>query len=175
MTRVLVVMGVSGSGKTTLAARLARHLKCDPLVEGDQFHPAANREKMRSGVPLTDDDRWPWLTGLNAEMRQRAGEYLVVACSALKAAYRKRLMEGLEGRVHFLFLDAPREVLERHHRERVHEYMPASLLESQLTTLERPGSTEPASVVSVVGSEDESFAEILRVLETLGVGNETCR
>jgi gluconokinase len=169
MPRFLIVMGVSGSGKTTLAERLARHLGCDPILEADKLHPVANREKMRGGVPLTDEDRWPWLARVNAEMRSYTGARLVVACSALKVAYRKRLMEGVEGLVHFFFLNADRGVLEQHHRERVHEYMPASLLDSQLEALEPPGIEEPASSVSVSRSEDESFAEILSFLDTLGV------
>ncbi len=169
MARFLIVMGVSGSGKTTLAQRLAQHLGSVPVLEADHYHPVANREKMRSGVALTDEDRWPWLARVNAEMRGFNGECLVVACSALKLAYRTRLMDGLEGQVHFLFLDASREVLERHHRERVHDYMPASLLGSQLETLERPGTNEPVSAISVAGSEEESFAQILSVLYTLGL------
>ncbi len=169
MIRFLIVMGVSGSGKTTLAERLARHLGCGPILEADRLHPVANREKMRSGVPLTDEDRWPWLARVNAEMRSYTGTCLVVACSALKVAYRKRLMEGIEGAVHFFFLHADRRVLEQHHRERVHEYMPASLLDSQLEALESPGVEEPASRISVSGTEDESFAEILSLLGTLGL------
>ncbi len=169
MTRVLVIMGVSGSGKSTLATRLADSLCCAPVLEADLFHPPENREKMRSGIPLTDEDRWPWLARINLEMKQRTGECLVVACSALKAAYRERLIDGMSGRVHFILLDASREVLERHHRGRVHEYMPASLLDSQLKTLERPGPHESASVVSVAGDEQESFFELLSVVRTLGI------
>jgi len=169
MVRVLIVMGVSGSGKSTLAKRIAQHLQCDAVVEADHFHPANNREKMRAGIPLSDDDRWPWLAQLNEYIRSSNAALQVVACSALKVSYRKRLMQGLEGEVHFLFLDAPQEVLARHHRDRVHEYMPASLLESQLNTLERPVLGEPVSVVSVTGSENESFLEILEVLRRLGI------
>ena len=169
MTRFLIVMGVSGSGKTTLAERVARHLKCGPILEADRFHPAANREKMTGGVPLTDEVRWPWLAQVNAAMRSYSGTCLVVACSALKVAYRKRLMEGVEGEVHFFFLTADRDVLERHHRERVHEYMPASLLESQLEALEPPGPDEPVSAVSVAGSEEESFNHMLSLIAALGI------
>jgi gluconokinase len=122
---------------------------------------------MRSGVPLTDEDRWPWLANVNAEMRSYNGVRLVVACSALKVAYRKRLSEGLEGRVHFFFLHADREALQRHHRERVHEYMPASLLDSQLEVLEPPTMDEPASSISVAGSADESLTQMLLVLRGL--------
>jgi gluconokinase len=124
---------------------------------------------MRSGIPLNDDDRWPWLAQINEHIRANSAVLQVLACSALKVSYRRRLMQGLEGEVHFLFLDAPQEVLARHHRERVHEYMPATLLESQLSTLERPVPGEPVSVISVAGSEDESFLEILEVLRRLGI------
>jgi gluconokinase len=170
MRYFFVVMGVSGSGKTTLAQRLASHLGCTDFIEGDRLHPPENRSKMASGVPLNDEDRWPWLARINAEMRsaESEGGFGVVACSALRAVYRERLSDGLAGRIHFLFLDAPREVLERHVRERSHEYMPAKLLESQLATLERPLEGESCSTISVAGSEDESFREIEIALTRLG-------
>jgi carbohydrate kinase (thermoresistant glucokinase family) len=164
MAFFFVVMGVSGSGKSTLAGRLAHLLGAAPMIEADALHPVENRAKMAAGTPLTDDDRWPWLARVNQEMVACQSPVGVVACSALRAVYRERLRQGLAGRVHFIFLDAPRGVLEQHVRDRRHEYMPASLLESQLATLERPGAAESASTVSVAGSEDESFAAICAVV-----------
>lgn len=164
MAFFFVVMGVSGSGKSTLARRLARYLGSAPMIEADTLHPAANRAKMAAGTPLTDEDRWPWLARVNQEMVACQSPVGVVACSALRAVYRERLSQGFPSQVHFIFLDAPREVLEQHVRGRLHEYMPASLLESQLATLERPGSGEAASTVSVAGSEDESFAALCAVV-----------
>ncbi len=137
-TRAIVVMGVSGCGKTTVGRALAQRLGWR-YADADEFHPAGNVEKMRAGIALTDEDRGPWLDRLNALVRQAlaADERLVLACSALRRAYRARLREGA-GAVSFVHLHGAREVIEARLRARQHAYMPATLLDSQLATLEAP-------------------------------------
>ena len=128
---IVVVMGVSGAGKTTLGQRLAARLGC-AFVDADDHHPAANVAKMSAGVPLEDADRWPWLDALNAQLRARAarGESVVLACSALKEAYRGRLRAGIDD-FRLVHLRGSIEQLRSHLAQRQHRYMPASLLESQ--------------------------------------------
>lgn len=135
---IVVLMGVSGSGKTTIGTALAEQLGW-PFLDGDDFHPPQNVAKMAAGKPLTDEDRWPWLDRLNGELRTREarGESAVLACSALKQAYRDRLSRGL-AHWKLVFLHASFEVLSRRMEERKHKYMPASLLQSQFATLEPP-------------------------------------
>ncbi len=135
--RILVIMGVSGAGKSTLGTLLAERLDV-PYLEGDSFHPAANVEKMRQGVPLTDADRWPWLTALGQALAAAAtpAGLAIGACSALKHAYREHLSAAAGLPVGFVLLDLPRAVLASRLNQRVGHYMPASLLASQLATLE---------------------------------------
>jgi gluconokinase len=130
---IVVVMGVSGAGKTTVGKALATDLGWE-FLDADDLHPHANLEKMRRGVPLDDADRAPWLEAVAERMRAMADG--VVACSALKEAYRERLRVRPD--VRFVLLDVPREVLEERLARRSGHYMPASLLESQLATLQRP-------------------------------------
>lgn len=144
MADVIIVMGVSGVGKTTVGQALASSLDA-AFAEGDSYHPAENVEKMRSGQPLTDDDRWPWLDRLRAAIEAWLGEdrKVVLACSALRASYRKQLTpvaidSPAEVGVRFVYLHADRDVIAQRLSTRSGHYMPASLLESQLTTLEPP-------------------------------------
>lgn len=144
MSLTLVVMGVSGAGKSTLAEALARHLGW-PLAEGDAFHPPENLARMRAGLPLDDAARAPWLAALAQWIgaQEAAGVSAVMACSALKRRHRDALSEGHPS-VRFLFLDVPREELARRLAHRKGHFMPASLLDSQLQTLEPPAPDEPA-------------------------------
>jgi gluconokinase len=135
----VIVMGVSGSGKSTLGVALAAAIGC-PFLEGDDFHAPEAVEKMRAGIPLTDDDRWPWLDRLGGALGSEVArnKIAVAACSALKKAYRDRLRQAIPAPVGFVLMDANPEELLRRLTARTHHYMPASLLTSQLDTLERP-------------------------------------
>jgi gluconokinase len=137
MTRAIVVMGVSGSGKTTLGTALAKELHWT-FADADDYHPPANVQKMARGEALTDANREPWLQRLRALIEQHLLEQqpLVLACSALKASYRQTLTANLEG-VKVVFLNGSRELIAGRMKSREH-FMPASLLESQLNTLEPP-------------------------------------
>ena len=160
-TITIVLMGVSGSGKSSVMKRLARHLGW-PAAEGDAFHSPENVAKMASGVPLTDEDRWPWLDALAAWIgeRERAGENALVTCSALKREYRDRLRDGHPS-VWFVHLTAGRAILaERVERRRGH-YMPASLLASQLSTLEPLAADEPGITLSTDLSKGRAIEAIL--------------
>jgi gluconokinase len=145
----IVVMGVSGSGKTTIAEEIARREGWE-LLEGDDFHPPANIAKMKSGVPLTDDDRWPWLRAIAAAIDERRarGESVVVACSALKRAYRDILVDGRDDVV-VVYLQGSSALIAERIAARKHHFMPAKLLESQFAALEEPAPDERALIVSV--------------------------
>ena len=157
-------MGVSGTGKSTLGTLLATRLG-RPFLEGDEFHPAANVALMAAGVPLTDDDRRPWLDALVAAMaaHDEAGRSTVVACSALRRAHRDRLRTA-PGRVRFLLVDVPGDELARRMAARQGHYMPASLLASQLATLEPLGDDEDGVVLHSSALPAEQADEALRLL-----------
>lgn len=161
----LIFMGVCGSGKTTIAGLLAQHLECLPVLEADDFHTPENKQKMQAGVPLTDTDRWPWLDRLKAAMIASGEKTTVVTCSALRKSYREYLCAGeLAGRVLYIFLDAPHEVIAARLAQRQHAYMNPSLLASQFDTLERPSHDEPVATVSVVGSVEDTVAAVKKFL-----------
>ena len=164
MSRVAVIMGVSGSGKTTVAERAAGQLGW-MFQEGDALHPAANVEKMKSGTPLTDADRAPWLAVIAKWIQDRlvAGESGLITCSALKRSYREQLGNGKPG-VQIVYLHGDRATLEAHVHGRHHEFMPPALLESQLATLEEPGADEHVIEVDVGGTVDHTVAEVVRRL-----------
>jgi len=136
-------MGVSGCGKSTLGALLAQRLQCQ-FFEGDDFHDIEAIAKMRAGRPLTDDDRWPWLDRLGLAIRSTltSEARVVAACSALRLRYRERLRAAIGAPVRFVLLDLDREELLRRLVRRPGHYMPPSLLDSQLATLEPPNPGE---------------------------------
>ncbi|TFV65288.1 UNVERIFIED_ORG: gluconokinase [Bacillus sp. AZ43] len=160
----VVVMGVSGSGKSTVAAGLVERLGWE-FAEGDEFHPSENVEKMRRGIPLDDDDRWPWLRRLADWIGEHedAGRSVVVTCSALKRTYRDLLRDGHPS-VWFAHVDADRELLRERVERRTGHYMPSSLLDSQLATLEPLHEDEPGATISGAGVPADVVAELLRVL-----------
>jgi gluconokinase len=133
-------MGVSGSGKTTIGELLAQRTGAH-FADADDFHSPENKARMASGIPLTDENRQPWLQVLHALLQRWAGTGAagVLACSALKATYRETLAAGLpQGIVYWVWLDAPRDLIAQRLVSRHHEYMSASLLDSQIETLEPP-------------------------------------
>jgi len=160
---IIVLMGVSGCGKSVVGAALARALGV-VFVEGDEFQPPENVAKMASGVPLTDGDRAPWLDRVAREIAalHASGSDAVVACSALRAAYRERLASRVPpGTVRFVHLAGDRETIAARLAARRHRYMPASLLASQFATLEPP---QDAITVDIHESVDREVAAILAAL-----------
>ncbi len=159
MTTILV-MGVSGCGKTTVAAGIAQRLGWT-LLEGDSFHPPANVAKMASGTPLTDDDRWPWLRAIAAEMRRH--DNCVVACSALKRAYRAILAPDV-----LVYLVGAKDLIAGRLLARKGHFMPPALLDSQFATLEPPGPEEHP-IVAPIDPPPSELIEIalIRVKEHL--------
>ena len=159
---VLVVMGVSGSGKTTIAALLAGRLHWQ-FEEGDTLHPPGNIEQMRRGVPLDDADRRPWLQAIARVIDAwlESGESGIVACSALKYAYRQKIV-GRRGEVRLVYLKGSREVILQRMATRHGHFMPLKLLDSQLETLEEPLPEEHALVVSI----EQQPRQIVREIET---------
>ena len=145
----LIVMGVSGAGKSTVAEALARRLgwRCE---DGDRFHPASNVAKMSAGQPLTDEDRWPWLKAIADEIDRLCGKHqrAVVACSALRRAYREVLVHGRDD-VRIVFLDGTRDLIAGRLAARKGHFMPPGLLASQFATLQRPDTDERPITVSI--------------------------
>ena len=142
-------MGVSGSGKSTIAGALAERLGW-AFEDGDKFHPASNVAKMRAGHPLTDEDRWPWLEAIADEIERvcKAGGRIVIACSALKRAYREVLLRGRDD-VRFVFLDGSQSLIADRLARRKGHFMPPGLLDSQFRTLEPPQADERPIIVSI--------------------------
>ena len=153
---IIILMGVSGSGKTTIGERLAQALGW-PFYDGDQFHPPANVAKMQQGMPLTDEDRWPWLHALRTHIETwlQQGMSAVLACSALKQSYREALQVTPE--VQFVYLKGTPQLLRQRLHERLGHFMTERLLDSQLAALEEP---EDALIVDVHRSPAEIVADI---------------
>lgn len=162
----VVVMGVAGSGKTTLALELRRRLGW-PYAEADEFHPEANIAKMAAGVPLTDEDRWPWLDAIRDWLtaQAREGRSTIVTCSALRAVYRDALRQA-EGRVRFVHLTAAPELISSRLESRAGHFMPPALLPSQLATLEPLGDGEDGITI-VVDVPPDVVAD--RTIAALGI------
>ena len=165
MPCALIVMGVSGSGKSTVADRLAARLGWR-FEDGDSFHPPSNVEKMHAGHPLTDEDRWPWLKAIAAEIDRtcKAGEHLVIACSSLKRAYRVVLLNGRTD-VRFVFLKGTQELIAGRLAQRKNHFMPPGLLSSQFNTLEPPTADEHPLTVSIDASVESIIDDIVGQLK----------
>lgn len=155
-------MGVSGSGKSTIGALLATALGVR-LVDGDDLHPASNVAKMASGLPLTDDDRWPWLAEVGRTIQTSADTGVVVACSALKRSYREAILAE-SPRTKFVLLSAPRDILLHRLKSRHGHFMPTSLLDSQLADLESLQTDEPGIIVDARPSPQSIVATIVDAL-----------
>jgi gluconokinase len=160
----LVVMGVSGSGKTTIADKLAERLDWT-YEDGDRFHPASNVAKMSAGQPLTDEDRWPWLRAIADEIDRvcEAGERAVIACSALKRAYRDILVHG-KNDVRIVYLNGTQQLIADRLSQRKGHFMPPGLLASQFKTLEPPEQNENPVTVSIDASVDAIVDDVIRQL-----------
>ncbi|NKB69318.1 MAG: AAA family ATPase [Candidatus Latescibacteria bacterium] len=158
---VIILMGVTGSGKSTVGEALTQDLGW-PFYDGDDFHPPENVAKMKSGVALEDEDRWPWLQRLAGEIGQwlAQGDSAVLACSALKQVYRDVLVGG-RPQVRVVHLKGSKELIGERLAQRQHRYMPASLLDSQFATLEQP---QVAVEVDIAPEPDAIAGEIRRRL-----------
>ena len=164
-TCALIVMGVSGSGKSTIAARLAERLNWT-YEDGDRFHPASNVAKMSAGQPLTDEDRWPWLQAIADEIDRvcQGGGHAVIACSALKRAYRDVLVHGRSD-VRMVFLSGTQSLIADRLARRKGHFMPPGLLDSQFKTLEPPAADESPVMVSIDASVETIVEDIVRQLK----------
>ena len=169
----LVVMGVSGSGKSTIASMLAQRLHW-VYEDADWFHPKSNIEKMHHGEPLNDEDRWPWLRAIAEwiDATRSAGGHGVVACSALKRAYRDILI-GNRRDVRLVFLKGDRDLIARRIAARADHFMPSTLLESQFAALQEPQADERPIVVTIVPHPREIVEAIVSELGVESVAAET--
>jgi gluconokinase len=161
----LIVMGVSGSGKSTIGEQLAQRLAFS-YEDGDKFHPPGNVAKMSAGHPLTDDDRWPWLQAIADEIDRicLAREHAVIACSALKRAYRDVLVHGRND-VRIVYLQGSQQLIADRLAQRKGHFMPPGLLDSQFKTLESPDASEHAVTASIDGSVDDIVDDIVHQLD----------
>jgi gluconokinase len=155
---ILLVMGVSGSGKTTIGAMLAGRLGWT-YAEADDFHPPANVEKMHAGIPLTDDDRRPWLAATADWMKEQTGP-AVVTSSALKRKYRDLLREGRPD-LRLVYLEGDHDLIGKRLAARHGHFFPKQLLDSQFADLEAPGPDEDPVVVSVDGPPERIVGQII--------------
>jgi gluconokinase len=165
----IIVMGVSGSGKSTIGALLAERLGW-PFADADGFHPPENVAKMAAGTPLTDEDRWPWLDAIAAHIgaARKAGRPVVVACSALRRAYRDRLRAG-HGDLIFLHLSGAPAVIAERQAARQGHFMPPSLMASQFATLEDTRDEPDALSVSVTAAPQAVVDAAMAALGPFGL------
>jgi carbohydrate kinase (thermoresistant glucokinase family) len=160
---IIYIMGVSGSGKTTIGQRLSTETGI-PFFDADDFHSTANKEKMRAGQPLSDDDRSDWLITINQlAKKEAAGNGAIIACSALKEKYRLLLSEGLHTPVYWIFLQGDYNLISGRMKARKGHFMPDSLLQSQFEALEVPGL---ALVADISNSPEEIVKNIIDKLNT---------
>lgn len=163
--RLMVLMGVAGCGKSSVGTALAERLNI-AFLDADDYHPAANVEKMSSGVPLTDEDRWPWLDRVAGALREHGERdgMALAGCSALRRVYRDRMIATAGAPILFLFLNGDRDLIARRMAARTDHFMPTGLLDSQLATLEPPQDDESALTVDIGPSVPALVTRILRQL-----------
>ncbi|QKK32659.1 gluconokinase [Rhizobium indicum] len=166
----IIVMGVSGCGKSSVGEKLAEALHL-AFVEGDALHPAANVEKMSKGIPLTDEDRMPWLDRIGEDIKAslEKSKGIIVSCSALKRLYRDRLRAAAGGNLFFVYLEGSRALLMKRMGERKGHFMPVSLLDSQLATLEPPTGEPGVVTVDIDDTIEGIAATALKSLAALGI------
>lgn len=140
-------MGVSGSGKTSVGQLLANELTI-PFIDADDYHPPANIEKMSQGIPLNDSDREPWLDALHETATKHRSPGCVIACSALKEAYRKRLMQSIESNILLIYLKGSYEQIFERMRKRKNHFMDAAMLKSQFEALEEPDNAVNIDIIN---------------------------
>lgn len=167
-TRFHIVMGVTGCGKTTIGKAVAAHMS-GTYLEGDALHPVCNISKMSSGIPLTDEDRWPWLRKIGAKMTKTDG-LVFAGCSALKRSYREVLERAVGSPIVFIHLDGRKDLIAARMNARKGHFMPPELLDSQFATLEPPQTPENVIRVDISGTQGEITSTIVSQLR-----NETDR
>ncbi|WP_288382840.1 gluconokinase [uncultured Acinetobacter sp.] len=168
---IVIAMGVCGTGKSLIGKLLSERLSCD-FLDGDTLHSAANKSKMSQGIPLTDEDRLPWLHAIRQaiEQKQQMGQTAVFTCSSLKHAYRE-ILRANDQDVWFVYLKGSFEVLQKRLAERADHFFDPSLLQTQLDTLEEPSVGE-AIVVDITLSPRQIIEQ---VTQKLGISNSVCR
>lgn len=168
----LFILGVSGTGKTTVGQAVSSQIG-KPFIEGDEFHPSENVKKMSSGIPLNDDDRFPWLAAIAQSARETAATHggVVVACSGLKKAYRDILRQQASEEVIMVLLEGEPALLRQRHEGRKGHFMPPSMLDSQLDTLEVPTSDELVLSVHVDASISDIAHQVIEFLNKLRNNN----
>lgn len=161
----MVVMGVSGCGKSSVGLELAKRLGAR-FIDGDDLHPAENKAKMAAGIPLNDDDRWPWLDLVGQALADEVSGGTIVACSALKRGYRERILAAAPGTV-FVHLTGSRDLLWQRMSSRPNHFMPVSLLDSQLATLEQLDPDEPGAGFDIAQPVAQIVEEVVTCLPEL--------
>lgn len=159
--QLIIIMGVSGSGKTTIGQLLAEKTGW-PFYDADSFHPQQNIDKMSAGIPLSDEDRWPWLDRMNAFAKEKlTSSNVIFTCSALKEIYRQRLVKDIDNNCRWVYLKGDFDTIVQRMQQREQHYMPAALLQSQFDALEEP---EDALVEDISQSPEMITAHILESL-----------
>jgi carbohydrate kinase (thermoresistant glucokinase family) len=139
--QLIIIMGVSGSGKTTIGQLLSEKTGW-PFYDADSFHPQLNIDKMKAGIPLTDEDRWPWLDSMNAFAKEKlTSSNIIFTCSALKEIYRQRLVKDIDNNCRWVYLKGDFDTIAKRMQQREQHYMPPALLQSQFDVLEEPEDT----------------------------------
>ncbi|ARD30186.1 gluconokinase [Acinetobacter lactucae] len=168
---IVIAMGVCGTGKTLIGELLSEQLACE-FLDGDTLHSAANKSKMSQGIPLTDEDRMPWLQAIRKviEEKQQAGETAVFTCSSLKRVYRD-ILRGSDQNVQFVYLKGSYELLQQRLAERAGHFFDPSLLQTQLDTLEEPDAHEAITIDIALTPEQI----VVQVMQKLGITDSVCR